>query len=92
MTKKGLDFMLEYIQDYLNGDTERMFFDLDFNYYLIENYPAMERKNPETAECFVYYLSEQGTDCTDGLSDAAHKSLIKKQLMAFKDALKDGFL
>ena len=82
--------MMEYVQDYLNGDTERLIFDLDFNYYLAENYPAMERKDPDMADCFVFYLSEDGVAKTEGLSDAQHKKLIRKQFKAFTDALADG--
>ena len=89
MAKKGLDYMMEYVREYLRGDMQRMFFDLDFNYYLTENYPAMERKNPEMAECFVFYLLENGVACSDSLSDAQHKKLIRRQFKAF-DALNGG--
>jgi hypothetical protein len=90
MTKKGLDFMVEFVRDYLSGEKDRMIFDIDFDHYLIENYPEMEREDPEAAECFAFYLSEEGIDRTDGLSDSRHKSLIRKQFKAFHDALRDG--
>lgn len=90
MANKGLNFMMEYVQDYLGGDTERMFFDLDFNHYLIKHYPAMERHDPEMAECFAFYLSQEGIDRTHGLSDAQHKRIIRRQFKAFAAALADG--
>jgi hypothetical protein len=74
MAKKGLEFMMEYVQDYLHGETERLFFDLDFAHYLTQNYPAMKRKDPEMAEGFVFYLMEEGLDRAGDLTDAQHKN------------------
>jgi hypothetical protein len=90
MLKTGLDFMMEFVQEYLNGEKDRMIFDIDFDHYLIENYPEMERIDPEMAECFAFYLSEEGIDRTEGLSDSQHKTLIRRQFKAFSKALKDG--
>ena len=90
MPKKGLEFMMEYVQDYLDGENERLFFDLDFAFYLTENYPAMERRDPEMAEGFVFYLLEEGMDRARSLTDAQHKTLIRRQFKAFTDALADG--
>lgn len=91
--KKGnhTDFMIAFVQDYLNGDNSRMEFDLDFDHYLIQHYPGMERENPAAAECFAFYLSEEGIDRSENLSDAEHKKLIRRQFKEFKDALNDGF-
>jgi hypothetical protein len=30
--KSGIDFMMAYVKGYLDGETERIWFDLDFNY------------------------------------------------------------
>lgn len=87
---KHFDFMIDFVQDYFSGDNSRMGFDLDFNHYLIEHYPGMERENPDAAECFFFYLSEEGIDCSDGLSDAEHKILIQRQFDKFAAALNDG--
>lgn len=87
--KSNTELMFEFVQDYLDGHTERMFFDLDFNHYFIKYYPAMERHNPDMAECFAYYLSEQGIDVSDGLSDDQHKKLIRSQWEKFSEALED---
>jgi len=84
--------MSDFVQEYLTGEMDRMGFDLDFNYYLIENYPKIERRNSDLAECFVFYLVEEGFDKADSLSDSEHKKLIRKQFNKFKSAMRDGIL
>jgi len=81
---------MEFVQEYLDGERSRLDFDLDFIHYLIENYRKMERENMELAECFNFYLAEEGFDRAKGLSDAAHKKLIKKQYDEFLSAMHDG--
>ena len=88
--KSGMEFMIEFVQEYLDGKCSRMDFDLDFNHYLIKNYPKMERQNAELADCFNFYLAEEGFDKADSLSDAVHKKLIRKQFAEFKSAMRDG--
>ncbi|MDR2570141.1 MAG: hypothetical protein LBD23_07560 [Oscillospiraceae bacterium] len=90
--KHGLEFMMDFINDYLNGQNSRLDFELDFNHYFIEHYPKMERDNPELADCFAYYLSEEGHDKAYDLTDEEHKALIKNQLDEFLAAMRDGFL
>ena len=60
--KSGTDFIMAFVQEYLDGDMDRMGFDLDFNYYLIKHYPSMERANHDLADCFNFYLAEEGFD------------------------------
>ena len=88
---KSSDFMIAYVREYLDGDMERLFFDLDFDHYLIEHYPKMDRENPALAECFAFYLSEEGVDRSDNLSDSEHKKLIRRQFNRFMAAMRDGF-
>jgi hypothetical protein len=79
------------MREYLNGEIERMFFDLDFDHYLIQNYPKMERENRPLAECFYYYVSEEGIDrCTDDMTDDAHRDFMCEQFEEFEKARKDG--
>jgi len=93
MTKKsGLGFMMAFVQEYLDGGMDRLSFDLDFNHYLSKHFPKMERECGELADCFAFYLSEEGLDQSKGLTDSAHKKLIKKQFGEFKAAMKDGIL
>ena len=83
--------MLDFVSDYLNGETERLFFDLDFDHYLIENWPKMELENRALSECFYYYVSEEGIDrCTDDMSDEEHREFMRAQFTAFEAAMKDG--
>ena len=90
--KSGLKFMMSFVQEYLDGTIDRLSFDLDFNHYLIEHFPKMEREAGELADCFCFYLSEEGFDRSDGLTDAKHKRLIRKQYKEFIAAMEDGLL
>ena len=83
--------MVAFVEDYLEGRTDRLGWDLDFTHYLIQHYPKMERENSDAAECFNFYLAEQGFDEGVGLPDDEHKVLIQNQYDAFKDARRDGF-
>ena len=89
--KSASEFMIRFVREYLDGENDRLGFDLDFIHYLIENYNKMERENPDFAECFNYYLAEQGFDKAKGLSDDAHKKLIRRQFNEFMSAMRDGF-
>jgi len=88
--KSGLEYMIAFVREYLDGDMDRMNFDLDFNHCLIQNYPKMERENRDIAEYFNFYLAEEGIDQAFSLSDSEHKKLIGKQFTEFKSAMQDG--
>ena len=90
--KDSFELMIDFVQEYLDGKMDRLGFDLDFNHYLIKDYPSMERKYGELADCFNYYLAEEGYDKVQDLSDTAHKKLIRKQFREFKAAMQDGIL
>ena len=87
-----MNFMMAFVQDYLDGVLNRLDFDLDFNHYLIEHYPKMERECGELADCFNFYLAERGYDQAQELSDAEHKKLIRRQYNEFLAAIRDGIL
>ncbi|MDR0326365.1 MAG: hypothetical protein LBI19_09760 [Oscillospiraceae bacterium] len=87
--KHGAEFMMEFVEAYLDGEKNRLDWDLDFNHYLIEHYPKMEHDNSQMAGCFSYFLSEQGFDKGEGLSDTDHKELINRQYEKFKAAMHD---
>ena len=87
--KSGLGFMMAFVQKYLDDEIDRLGFDLDFNHYLNKHYSKLEREIGELADCFSFYLTEEGIDQTDGLSDAGHKKLIRKQYKEFKAAMSD---
>ena len=85
------DSMIAFVTEYLDGGRSRLDFDLDFSYTLMKYYPGMERANIDLAECFNFYLAEEGFDQSEGLSDQAHKKLIRKQFNSFLSAKRDGF-
>ncbi|MDR2972969.1 MAG: hypothetical protein LBU83_13770 [Bacteroidales bacterium] len=76
----------------MDGKLDRMSFDLDFGHYLMKYYPMKESNIVAIADCFNYYLAEEGFDKTDGLPDMEHKKLIRKQFYEFKSAMHDGLL
>ena len=82
--------MIAFVEAYLTGALSRLDFDLDFNHYLITHYQKMQRENRDLAECFYFYLAEEGFDLAKGLSDAQHKKLFKRQFGEFEAALYDG--
>lgn len=83
-------FMMSFVQEYLDGQRSRLDFNLDFSHYLIKHYGKMERADAELAECFNFYLAEEGFDQAQDLSDSQHKKLIRKQFNEFKAAMEDG--
>lgn len=89
--KSGTEFMMGFVQDYLDGTIDRLDWDLNFSHYLMKHYPKMERENADLAECFNFYLAEQGFDEGISLPDAEHKKLIRKCFTEFKAAMRDGF-
>ncbi len=68
--KKHTAFMIDFIQDFINGDIERYFFDLDYSAYVIEHFLHMEIENGRFADKFANTIDrayERGTDL--GLPD-----------------------
>jgi hypothetical protein len=51
--KKHTAFMIDFISDFVNGEIERYFFDLDYSAYVIEHFPHMERENAKFADKFA---------------------------------------
>lgn len=62
---KHTEFMINFILDFVNGELERYFFDLDYSAYVIEHFPHMEFENNKLADKFAYTIDrayERGTD------------------------------
>jgi len=79
--KKHTSFMIDFISDFVNGEIERYFFDLDYSAYVIEHFPHMEIENGRFAEKFASTVDqtyERGTDL--GLSDEEFRIEISKAL------------
>jgi hypothetical protein len=78
---KHTAFMINFISDFVNGELERYFFDLDYSAYVIEHFPHMELENNKFAERFAYTVDrayERGTDL--GLSDEEFRVEISNAL------------
>jgi hypothetical protein len=79
--KKHTAFMIDFISDFVNGELERYFFDLDYSAYVIEHFPHMELEDARFADKFAYTIDrayERGTDI--GLSDEEFRVEISKAL------------
>ena len=86
----GFEFMFGFVREYLDGEMDRLGFDLDFDHYLIKHYPKMERKDEELADCFAFYLAEQGADKVFHLCDHEHKAHIQERWDEFTATMNDG--
>ena len=79
--KKHTAFMIDFISDFVNGELDRYFFDLDYSAYVIEHFPHMELENARFADKFAYTIDrayERGTDI--GLSDEEFRVEISNAL------------
>ena len=79
--KKHTAFMIDFISDFVNGELERYFFDLDYSPYVIEHFPHMEHENSRFADKFANTIDrgyERGTDL--GLSDEEFRVEISNAL------------
>ena len=78
---KHTKFMINFIEEFINGEMDRFFFDLDYSAYAIEHFPHMKKENLALAERFSYIVDqayEDGSD--DGLSDEDFKMKIANAL------------
>jgi predicted ATPase len=79
--KKHTAFMIDFISDFVNGNLERYFFDLDYSAYVIEHFPHMELENSKFADRFAHTIDwayERGTAL--GLSDEKFRNEISNAL------------
>ena len=88
---KNIDFMMNYVKEYLDGKKERWEFDLDFDHELTKRWGKMRREDSEYAEVFYDWISEDGVDAGEGLSDSAYKKLIRRQYNEVKSIAASGF-
>lgn len=75
--EKHTKFMIDFISDFINGEIERYFFDLDYSAYVIEHFPYMEIEDSKLADRFAFTVDrayERGTAL--GLSDEEFRLVI----------------
>ena len=91
--KKHTAFMIDFISDFVNGELERYFFDLDYSAYVIEHFPHMELEDAGLADKFAYTIDrayERGTDL--GLSDEEFRIEISNALDEWLDRKKPDII
>jgi len=81
--QKSTDFMISFVEDYLNGVNSFLDYQLDFHYHLNQHYRKMERENPVLADCFYFYMAEMDFDYLDSLTDDEHMAAIKQRFDEF---------
>ena len=79
MRRTNINAVLKMVREYLDGEMDKMSFQLDFPYEIEQRYRKMVREDPDYADMIYFYLVEQGTDLAYGMSDTAFKELIRKQ-------------
>jgi len=78
---KHTAFMIEFISDFVNGELERLFFDLDYSAYVIEHFPHMELENTRFSDKFAYTIDRAYKHGNDrGLSDEEFRVEISNAL------------
>ena len=88
----NIDFMMDYVNDFLEGRLDRFFFELDFDHNLMTHFAKMKREDPEYAEAFAYYISDFGVDCGNALTDDEYKELIQRQYDELLDVAMGRFI
>lgn len=82
-------FMINFISDFINGELDRYFFDLDYSAYVIEHFPYMEFENSKLADRFAYTVDrayERGTAL--GLSDEEFRAEMSNALNKWLGSMK----
>ena len=86
--KKHTKFMIDFISDFVNGEIDRYFFNMDYSAYVIQHFPYMEKENARLAERFAYTVDQSYERCTDlRLSDERFRAEISE---AFDEWLGKG--
>lgn len=82
--KTNIRFMMKFIKEIIDGESDRLNFDLDFNYHLIQRYDKMYDEDPEAAEFFAERVGDL-CDRTDEFSDDE----LRDELMDAYDLIED---
>lgn len=75
----NIAFMMEFVRKFIDSEMDRLEFDIDFNYHLIQRFNKMESENSEAA----YAFAERISDLVDKSDDMDTEDL--------RDELCDGF-
>ena len=86
--KPSINYMMDYVRDYLDGKCRRFVFELDFKFNLMELWEEMCEEDINHARAFKYYMSDKGFEVGDELSDNEYKELIQRQ---FNKLIEKGY-
>ena len=92
MKMTNTDYMIGCVKEFIEGQTERYEFDLDFLDNLKKRYTEMVRESPELADCFSCYLVEQGYYEGRDLPDDQYRGLIQERFEQFISVFDDGII
>ena len=92
MKMTNINYMRDYVNDFIEGRIDRLEFELDFPEHIKKRYPKMERECPELADCFYCYMVEQGYDEGQDLPDDEFRELIQERFDQFLSIFDDGIL
>lgn len=84
--KPNIKFMMKFIKEILDGESERMNFDLDFNHHLIQRYSKMYAEDPDAAEVFADRIGEL-CDRTSEFSDDELRDELADEYELIEDIL-----
>lgn len=85
---KHTQAMINYVSDFTTGNMSRMFFDLDYSYYVIERFPKMERENAAIAQLYADTVDAAYNQCS-GKGNLECMEIIKRALKNFMEQV-DG--
>ena len=91
MALTNINFIMNFVNEYLTGKITRVAFELDFEIELSTRYKKMVREDQEYAEVFYDWISTAGVDAGINLSDTAFKKLIRHQYNEVKSIAAEGF-
>lgn len=64
----NIAFMMEFTRKFIDEESSRLDFVIDFNYHVIQRYDKMYRENPDAAEVIGRDMGDI-VDCSENLTD-----------------------
>ena len=77
--KTSIVFMMDYVEKYLNGKSQRFSFDLNFKFHLLRLWDEMCEEDMEWAQAIKHYIGDNGFEAGEELADSKYKELIRQQ-------------
>ena len=86
--KTNIRFMMRFIKEIIDGESDRLNFDLDFNYHLIQRYDKMYNEDPEATEVIAEYVGDL-CDRSDEFTDDELRDKLIDAYELIEDVLND---